>query len=661
MTSTISSKNKNFGKLFKWALGRNKALIIVFSVLMILGIIIDVQALTAMAHSRIYNYDDSVGSVGYGSILIAQLGAVFFSIISATHTFNFLHNKRSTDMFGAVPATRSTLYFSHLLGGITAISIPFTVGSFVVMALTCRSLHYFVIELGFILMGIVGIAAVYSFAVLIAYCCGTALDSTIITLGANGIYMGVVGIFTGAAYDMIPGLSGGNMFFNTPIITLFAPVGFSFFFDGYCIMGQMTGLWTTVIWSILFTAGVILLGNYAAKTRKAETAQNEFNIKWLPVVIKAGMSVLAGGFAGAISASNQGSGFSNMFVFAFWYIIVGFAAFIILHLIFSRGMKVKLLPSLLVFAGTTAAALGLMFAMTTGLGIDTYIPAEGNISSVVFSGEEKEFKDPENIRTIIEIHRLMAEGTLKSTPRPYYLGSNYDYEYYYGDYDSYELSDNTDYRAKYPLMSNTNYVIKYNKKFGFNTERYYAYGFYTDKRASNFDCDKIEELLKKLYSSDEYKKLSHPELWNSEGVKKNGVLPVTADIDIIGYSGKTNTYSSRGDIRLKTDEKFLNGLVDALKKDILDDKEYYKNRIAGTDYYDPAYIGERYYYVSIGYGEKSISNIRETINVQVFENYTNTLNYLRKNGYASELDNPSFSVDDPDYTDYYTDDYINDI
>lgn len=638
MTSTTFSTNKNFAKLYKWAFGRNRALMIVFAVLMMVGIVIDIQSLISISNSEIIGYNDSMGIVGYGSISVAQLGAICFAVISAIHTFNFLHNKRSTDMFGAVPATRSTLYFSHLLGGITAVSIPFTVGSFIVMALTCRTTQYFVTELGFILMGIVTIAAVYSFTALIAYCCGTSLDSTIITIGANVIYMGVVFLFITVAYSMIPGLGSGNgLLFNTPFITLFAPVGFSVFFDAYSTMGQMTGMWTTVIWSILFTIGMILLGNHAAKTRKMETAQNEFNIKWLPIVIKAGISILAGSFAGMTATIGQSSGFSNMFIFAFWYIITGFAAFIILHLIFSRGTKVKLLPSLLAYAGTTTAVLVFLFAMTTGLGIDTYIPAENNINSITFQSDEMEYKEPENIKTITEIHKLVMEGTLEDTPHPYYIGiyHNLDHNYY-----------GTDYESQYPLTFNTHFSFKYNKKFGFTTER--EYYVYTGKAFTpKYDYEKIEELLKKLYNSDEYKKLSNPELWKEKGIKRNGELPVSADMNIFVYSEKMEHYSHRGNIELKTDETFLNGLVDALKKDILADKEYYKSRIAGYDYY----AGNRYYYLNMVYSDNSFDNAGETIHTRVFENYTNTLNYLRNNGYSSKLDNPSFSVDDSDYTD----------
>ena len=241
----------------------------------------------------------------------------------------------------------------------------------------------------------------------------------------------------------------------------------------------------------------------------------------------------------------------------------------------------------------------------------------------------------------MELHKLMMEGTLEDTSHPYYIGIYYNSNsMYYG----------TDYETKYPLTFHTSFNFKYNKKFGFTTEREY-YAYFGRSSTPKYDYEKIEELLKKLYNSDEFKKLSNPELWKAESIKRNGELPVSADINIMVYSEQAERYSHRGNIGLKTDETFLDGLVDALKKDSLADKEYYKHKIAaGIYYYDYSnnvYIGDRYYYLNIGYRNDS-NNISEMILVQVSETYTNTLNYLRNNGYASELDNPSFSVDDSD-------------
>ena len=662
MTSTISSNNKHFSKLFKWAFRRNRAIMIVFSVLMLIGIVIDVQILTTIAYSRVVNNTDELGTLGYGSIIIAQFGAIILSLISANHTFSFLHNKRSTDMFGAIPCTRSTLYFSHLLGGLSAISLPFTVGSFIVMGLTCRSVPYFAIQLSLIIFGLIGIAAVYSFTALISYCCGTTLDSTIITLSVNAIYIGVIGIFSYIMSSMIPGVNSDQIF-NTPVITLLTPFGFPFFLDYYVIRSQTTALWTTIIWTVLFIAGMIVSGCFAAKTRKAETAQNEFNIKWLPVVIKAGISVLAGLFGGAAAAPTS-TGFSKMFVFAFWYILVGFGAFIIIHLIFSRGMKGKFLPSLLAYAGTTAAALALTFGLTTGMGIDTYVPSPSNVSSITFGNGNDygsatyTYSDPENIKTITEIHKCITESIEKDSVRPYYIGFNN--EYYYNTDEELYSSYGGKFEDLFPLSDNTSFDFTYNKKIGFTTKRVYGY------RSKSFDYQKIEELLKKLYNSEEYKRLSNPLIWK-EDAKLDGKSPSHANLAVIAYNDKTSSYMQASNIELKYDEQFVKGLMSAIKKDIIDDKEYYRIRSFNSAYYNSnsTLMREKYYVISIYYKDQRGNdtydystgyNYTSRVEAIIPENYTNTLNYLRANGYGNALSAPvvfSNNYDDDYYDDYY--------
>lgn len=667
MTSTISSKNKNFAKLYKWAFARNKAMMIVFSVIMAVGLAIDVYILMQTVTPRMEEdvLVKSLGILGYLSIAIAQVGATIFSYISALHTFSFLHNKRSTDMYGAIPSTRSTLYFSHILGGMTAVAIPFVVGCFGVVGITCRSLNYFFMQIAFILFGLIGIVAVYSFTALICYCCGTVRDSAIISFAANIIYIGVVGIFWGIAASMIPGVSFDYILY-APTITLFAPMGFCFFLDAYLVGYQSAAFWTTIIWSILFTAGIIFVGNSAAKTRKAETAQNDFNVKWLPVVIKVGISVLAGSFAGVITSSSLNSGFLNMFTFTFWYIVIGFASFFILHLIFSRGVKGKFIPSFIAYLCTTVAAVGLLFAMTTGLGIDTYVPDASTVSGVQFGTSRYTYTDPENIKTITEIHKVIVDGIQQEYPRPYYIGhSRDDGHIYYYDYDSDEYNK---FYAKYPLTSREYFYFSYDKKLGFKTDRNYYISF---PYFNSYDCDKMEQLLRTLYNSEEYKKNSNEDLWSEEGAKRNGKLPSSAKINYFNFgsssdydewSGKTYTtygYINEDQLSIKTDEKFISGLYDALKKDILADKNYYLRRyieISDSFYYDSienenAVLGKGYMLLTVHYPGStnefqpsvysySISDYiyEKNLSIVIKEDYTNTLRYLEDNGIKTIAD-----------------------
>ena len=658
MTSTTSSKNNHFGKLFKWAFVRNNSIMIVFSVLMVVGIVIDLYAITKIATNVNHNMNNAqtinttIEQGGYISIFIAQIGAILFSLVSATHTFSFLHNKRSTDMFGAIPSTRGTLYFSHLAGGILSVVIPFTVGSLIVTVMTCRSADAVIADLCYIIFGLICIVAVYSFSVLIVYCCGTKLDSNIIILGANAIYIGVITVFWSIASSMIPGNSFEQLF-NTPVITLFCPMGFGYFLDFYYFVGHITALWTTIIWSTVFTAGIILLGYFAAKNRRAETAQNEFNIKWLPTVIKVGISVLGGSFAGMTAAYSLSSDSSTIFVFSFWYILVGFVSFLILHLIFSRGFKGKFLSSVISYICTTVAVIGFVILLSTGMGIDCYVPSASNISSVAFgcydySDSRFTYSDPENIETVTEIHALIIDGINKEYQRPYKIGStNINNRYFYSDY--YYSDDYYSTNSKYPLTMNTYFNFVYHKKLGFTTNRSFAIGYFN---MNYYDCDKIESLLKKLYSSDEYKKLINPVLWREDGLKIDGILPEKAYIthcnaeEIYGNNDSMSasyTYTPDSTDSLSTDEAFLNGLIEAIRKDVLADKNFSKNQLMNysttKENYSDKLFGDSYLFIDLQYPD-NINNHSElfiysphTFEFNITNDYSNTLSYLKSNGY----------------------------
>lgn len=618
MTSTVSSNNKNFTRLYQWAFARNKRIMIVFSLLMVTGIMI------VLFRQTLTNDVEAFEQIGAGSIVFAQVGAVLFSIISSSLTFSFLHNKRSTDMFGAIPATRSTLYFAHLLGGMTAVSIPFTAGCLGTMLLTCRSVKYLTIDLAFILFGLMNIAAIYSFSALVAYCCGTTRDSTIINFAVNAIYVGVVVIFINIADFMIPGLYFDHSFY-TPVLTLFSPMLFSFFFDYYVFADQATAIWSMVIWSILYTLVVVLLGNYTAKTRKAETAQSEFNVKWLPVVIKIGMSVLSGSFAGIITTASLMHGFSNMYTFAFWYIIIGFVTLFIFHLIFARGLKGKFVPTLIAYACTTAGVLGLIFAMSSGLGIDTYVPDVSNIKSVTFSRET--YYDPENIETITEIHRLIIEGVQKERPRPYFLGNSGNYH-----------DGNSDYTPeKYPVLDHTDFSFSYTKKIGFTTDRKYTLSVYNGRY---YDFQKLKQLLEKLCHSAEYKQLIKSSLWESESARRYGVLPENITLTSYDYRTNNSSYVQSNVVHLRTNEEFVEGLYKALKADILADDRFYL-KVFGEKYYPfSTYIGYHYAVLEVFYGSDQpgrvfegdygtyVTPAKKNIRVIITDDYTNTLNYI---------------------------------
>ena len=595
MTSTTFS-NKTFLKLYQWALKRNKIIILTFGIIMAVGILLDIYGI----YTFYVKDEQTFGEIGEFSITMAQIGAMLLTFISSLVTFSFLHNKRSVDMFGSLPATRGTLYFSHLLGGITSVAVPFTVGSLIVMAVTCRTTEFLAAELWQILFGIIGIAAAYSFTTLIAYCCGTAFDSALLTVAVNVVYIGIVLYFWGMSSAMIPGVMFESVIF-APVVTLLAPYAFCFFLDTYYFSDFIYRISTTssfvslLIWSILFTAAMVVFGYFLAKKHKAEGAQSEINIKWLPVIVKAGGSLICGGMVGMAMASTSRSGYTNMFIFALWYTTIGFAAFIILHFLFSRNFKSKFIPSLIAYLVTTVAVISLAFGFTFGMGIDTYVPEPSVINSVQFGGDE--YKDPNNIKLVTEIHKTVIDAVRKQNKYPYYLGSDDDQE----DSDIITDLDNEKIMPEYPLLDSINFDFRYTSKMGVSTLRWY------DMYDVDYDREKVQNLLKELYNSEESKKnTTSPLLWDKELRKEYTVVqqPDLYYIDGRLADGDNDMEGRLFSVQLPKDESFVSGLLDVLAEDIIADEDYLQNYGSNSSRYTT--LKEAYLTVTIDFkGSKS--------------------------------------------------------
>lgn len=672
MTSTIFS-DKSFSPLFKLAWRRNKPVLMTYSVLMALGIIIDLYVMSQISHNHYATayLAEEYSQVGLASIIIAQGGAMVITLISALLTFTFLHNKRTADMYGSMPATRQTLYVSHLLGGLAASAAPFVIGSFIVMGLTARTGEYLKYDLMFILLGLLGMISAYLLTAIVAYGCGTSIDALVITIAVNVIYAGTVGEFWVLISQMIPGISMDEIF-SSPILTLFAPFAFCFFGDYFYFEGveqnmsdssyyssypQSTAFVVLLVWMIVFSAAMFFLGLFISRKRKAEVSQNEFAAKWLPAAVKIGGSIVGGMMAGVVAAESAYSGYSNMFVFVFWYIFIGLAAFFILHVILNRGVKGgRFIPSFIAYAAVTVVCLGLVFGFTSGMGLDTYVPKASNVSSVDF-GYVK-YSDPKNIETITQIHKIITEGIRDEYDYPYYMGSSYNirnHDYYEPAYtestmlyetpvETYdEPTSDEIFREKYPFIDTSSFNFVYHKKIGFSTKReYYMYA----GQMAYYDFDKMEPLLESLYNSEEYKRSQNETLWN----KKPAGDYVIASAPTLTYMCYMPTdaadydsypYAEMGVKNLPSDEAFIDGLYDNLQLDILSDENYAKSQVNYRNSYYNDYYGHKYLQLSVKYkrpSDKDYDNGGYYYNVDVYVNipysYENTVKYLKENGIA---------------------------
>lgn len=660
MTSTtLSSKGfsvskKEFGVLFKWALKRNRSLIIVHSIILaVIGPVLNLYFASLDL--------DIVDEYGMVSLGIFVASAALFTLISAVKTFSFLHNKRSVDLYGAMPCNRVTLFLSHLLAGITSVAVPYIAAAALVMGISARSSEAIAFGLSTILFTVVMIAASYTFTALMAYCCGTVVDTLIVTFAVNIIWVAAVALFYGFLADMIPG-AVFDAVISTPILVAFAPYAFGYM-GIYAYFTDSALMYIgTLVWFIFYTALVFFAAAVLANRRKAESSQNGFAVKWLPMFIKAGASVIAGALFGYIFAATSDNGFGNMFTYCFWYIVIGAVAFFILHVIFSRGLKGKYLKSIVVYAATTAAALVLVFSMCFGMGVDTYVPNPNSVRSVTIDYSGMEYTDPETIRLATEIHKTITEGVRDAYEYPYYFGeSNYDTEAvedytngvysddeYADDYDPYSANDP---QQSYPYLNHLYFRFKYKMNNGTTVNRDYGVSAYDD----DYDREKLNDLCKQLMNTDEYKRKDNPYIFDEKEREKYGEVKT---VSLSHYSlSDIYLYNYDANASLPTDEKFLNGLYLALQKDIAADKNYADS----IDYFYKE-LGEEYLVldieaVALKKGEQMYAyDDTETWNVcsaVVKTSYSNTMKYISDYGIVLE----DTYVYSDSYVDTY-DDYI---
>lgn len=643
--TTLSSKE--LGPLYRWSLRRNRTLAIVYSILLIvIGPVVDMYV---MASSNYISMTDLFTT----TIVLYGLTTAFFVFISAIINFSFLHNKRSVDMYGSLPTNRTTMFISHLLSGITVIGVPYLAAMIVTMGLTVRTKDDFILGMISIISTLLMIAASYLFTALIAYCCGTVADTVIITIAVNVVWVLAVVFYYGALSSLIPGMDMESVIYS-PALTAFAPYGFGLMNTFVSDFGNYSLFVINLIWNLLYIAGVFFLTLYVANKRKSECSQSGFAVKWLPMVITASVSVVAGFLVGYVFAEVSDSGYANMFIYVFWHIIASLVAFVVLQAIFRRGLKGKLLPSIVVYLATLVASVLFVIGLTFGYGIDTYVPSPDSIKSVECNYVT--LTEPENIRLATEIHQVIADGIRKDNNYPYYFG--YDEENFSpiytedGEYvdtidpytgESYLYSSVPE---KYPYVNYFSYAFLYERKIGFNVMR--VYYIYPDSDAYDaYDLDKLNELTKQLVNSEEYKKQSNSYIWD-ESERANDI-PKTAEFRNYYYDESDDSYSSSGYAEMEIDEEFTDGLYEALRKDILADNNYC------PIYYNSNSYGNSYINITISGTKKNRSNTyyNETslFDIDIKESYKNTMEYLAK---ADISMTPQF-----DYNEYYSDDLEN--
>lgn len=325
----------------------------------------------------------------YLSFYMVYFMTVIFTIIYTVKVFMYLHNKRQTDMYGSMPVSRITLFFSK-----SATAFIFSV----VPAMVFFGISAFIsIIMGQPLMGdnamifvriIMGSLACISAYGLIAVCCGTTINSILMFIAVSVVYP-MSALFVRGVMDSFYIGSSSDYLNNSFIMNAFCPLSA---YDG-----------NNIIYWLIFTAVCLAASAYLVKNRRAERAQSSFAY-YLPChIVKVLVSFLAGMFLGVIFGSLNvfGYGFAG---FVFGFILASIPAFIVCHLIFYHGFH-KIVRTSVTLGALIVIVIGAMaFVNFDVTGYNKFVPEVDKIESAGFIDGQHCYvdKDKTSLNSIIK-------------------------------------------------------------------------------------------------------------------------------------------------------------------------------------------------------------------------------------------------------------------
>lgn len=457
MTSTTSSNKllHETKQVYFWTLKKRMGLIILFTGLHFLAMpLIEILALNNAQRTNIlsgYQIDMNLRflNVLYVTLPLLTVSlSLLMALISSVLLYSYMHQKRSVDLFHALPVGRNALMTSSLLNGLTMLAIPLILNFTLTGAVAAyykldmaRMLPFLAQSFGWILFLS---AAAFLFCTVMAVCSGTTFDMVISTVVVNITYPLLIILGNVTAAMMIPGMTSDQIFENKTFITALSPFSAAYFPIIRNSIEDTTFLNNSfLIWWIVFFIAASVIALILYRHRQSECAESNYAFPIPKIVIRfvaTGASGLAFGLI-FLSFLSTTSGF-------FVGLIAGsLAAHVVAEAVYGRGFKG--LKRSFAYYGIFLIAFTAFYGIcaTGALGYDTRLPKAEEVSSVegnldvysyynhsgfsVFNENNrnqvayiaKELKDPATIQKVLELHKELIDLN-RTHAYPYQVSEN---------------------------------------------------------------------------------------------------------------------------------------------------------------------------------------------------------------------------------------------
>lgn len=450
MTSTTysESKIKQGVSVFLWTLKSNISTLIVY--------------LSILAFFTIINWVICAGTkTAFNSnVMLAEtfLTAMVIGLIVSIKSFSYLHDKRQTDMTGALPVSRRTLFFSRLISSAVISGVPMLIIYLVINTFFPNNESAFLPDnnLFVTLNVIVYLFSNISLFGLLSICCGKTSDKIV-----SFIVLNLLTPFAVYFLTILPAslLMGYSVNLNLDFLLFLSP---AFAFAG-----------TNPIYWVIFSAVCLLLSFVLIKNRSAESADSGFAYKLPLIAIK----VLASFSVGIVSAFMFIVTIENNNDYlAFWsgMIIGSLIAYIIIQIIFAHGFT-GFLKGLIPYGAMLICFAVLFSSLHFGwFGFETYVPDVNDIKSVSFTTSNPIYINGVNITAHEVYDKKVIEDTVKAHKKIISIESFKDRKMLERTKVNYLYEKNNESDIKELGTDALNFNVTYTLKNGIKVQRNYS-------------------------------------------------------------------------------------------------------------------------------------------------------------------------------------------
>ena len=370
---------------YRWVLKKNIGILVLLTILMFLALpfvlFMEIPGWTDTTANRFDTEAERLQGMqsyfasfmGYAPVAATVL-CLIFSAVLCVILFNYMEQKRSVDLFHALPVRRETLLLGRWCAGATILFVPLLFNFFILWAaqaaygIGANGWTVFAPMLQVMLMA----AAAFTSCVFMAVCSGTMLDTALSVIGVNIGYPLLIICVYSIANNLLPG-TNISTYGHAGILTAFAPFAAAFIPFVAEPYSWFVPWW--IVLTLLMLAGTVFL----YQRRKSESAESCFAFPIPKILIRFLLTAVGGMGFGLILGEDSTAHF-------FMGLIMGsLIAHVVVESIYSRGFK-QLKKSFRWYAVFAAAFLVIYAVLATGFfGYDTRIPSAGEVESVSVS------------------------------------------------------------------------------------------------------------------------------------------------------------------------------------------------------------------------------------------------------------------------------------